>query len=360
VLLVLQAVVSFRSVPRILALLRAEAGLGIDWVPHFTSVINWTLRVGLGMLRQVAPIDAPWVAIIDHSIDVGTKKALVVLRVPLAALSQRGAAIQLGDCQCVGLTIAKMREIPSSGLREISTAYGLPVVVRLDHRRLSLFRQESREAPLREQLDLAARLGAGYVITHVSPYPMTPRPERRTEVLERLLTGLGFTLGLCADYGLGLHVENTYHNLAFYRGLFSAAADAGLEGAHFCFDLGHGKVWSTQCLWDWLGFLGDLDQAGTRIHFHLHANGGLNDDHLSFPAADHLGMTGPDGYTDPWDSYDAIAEIAARFPASIKVFEVPAGEAIANRDHVLGRIAALARPTLGSLSLDPAVEQLEM
>ena len=95
--LVLQAVVSFRSVPRILALFRTEARLGIDWVPHFTSVINWTLRVGLGLLRQVAPIDQPWVAIIDHSIDVGTKKALVVLRVPLAALSQRGSAIQLGE-----------------------------------------------------------------------------------------------------------------------------------------------------------------------------------------------------------------------------------------------------------------------
>ena len=52
-------------------------------------------------------IDSPWVAIIDHSIDVGTKKALVVLRVPLAALSQRGSAIQLGDRQSVGLTIAE-------------------------------------------------------------------------------------------------------------------------------------------------------------------------------------------------------------------------------------------------------------
>jgi hypothetical protein len=106
VALVLQAVVSFRSVPRILALFRTEALLRIGWVPHFTSVINWTLRVGLGLLRQVAPIPPPWVAIIDHSIDIGTKKALVVLRVPLAALSQRGAAIRLGDCQCVGLTLA--------------------------------------------------------------------------------------------------------------------------------------------------------------------------------------------------------------------------------------------------------------
>jgi len=132
--LVLQAVVSFRSVPRILALFCTETLLGIDWVPHFTSVINWTLRVGLGLLRQVAPIDPPWVAIIDHSIDVGTKKALVVLRVPLAALSQRGAAIQLGDCECVGLTIAETvnGETVALQLEAIFQRSGTPAAITKD------------------------------------------------------------------------------------------------------------------------------------------------------------------------------------------------------------------------------------
>lgn len=107
VLIVLQAVVSFRSVPRLLELFRSHGFADIGWVPHFTSVINWSLRVGLGLLRQVAPMTPPWIAVIDHSIDVGTKKALVVLRVPLAALSRRGSAIRLADCECVGLTIAE-------------------------------------------------------------------------------------------------------------------------------------------------------------------------------------------------------------------------------------------------------------
>jgi len=98
-------VVSYRSVPRILGLLNAITPLKFPWIPHFTSVINWTLRIGLGLLAQVQPIAAPWLAIIDHSIDVGTKKALVVLRVKLDALSQRGSAIQLKDCQCIGLTV---------------------------------------------------------------------------------------------------------------------------------------------------------------------------------------------------------------------------------------------------------------
>jgi hypothetical protein len=133
-LLVLQAVVSYRSVPRILDLLQTKVQLYMGWVPHFTSVINWTLRVGLGLLKRVDPIDTPWVAIIDHSIDIGTKKALVVLRVPLEALSQRGAAIQLGDCECIGLKIAETvnGESVALHLEEIFKRSGRPAAITKD------------------------------------------------------------------------------------------------------------------------------------------------------------------------------------------------------------------------------------
>jgi hypothetical protein len=107
VLLIAPSIVSFRSVPRILELLSAETKLTLSWIPHFTSVINWTLRLGLGLLKQVKPISEPWLAIVDHSIDVGTKKALVVLRVSVAALSTRGGAIRLEDCECVGLKVSE-------------------------------------------------------------------------------------------------------------------------------------------------------------------------------------------------------------------------------------------------------------
>ena len=106
-MLVIQAVVSYRSIPRILGLFNEKTPLVLKWVPHFTSVINWTLRLGLGRLNQVKPIDKPWLAIIDHSIDIGTKKALVVLRVAIEALSQTKKAIQLKDCECIGLKIAE-------------------------------------------------------------------------------------------------------------------------------------------------------------------------------------------------------------------------------------------------------------
>ncbi len=53
ILLTLNAVVSYRSVPRILELFKSKTNYSVGWVPHFTSVINWSLRLGLGLLTQV-------------------------------------------------------------------------------------------------------------------------------------------------------------------------------------------------------------------------------------------------------------------------------------------------------------------
>jgi sugar phosphate isomerase/epimerase len=215
------------------------------------------------------------------------------------------------------------------------------VAVHLDHRRLSIFDLERREPELREQLALAGRLGAAYVVTHLSPYPMTPRPERREDLLGRLCTGLRFAGRICADHGLDVHIENTFHGLAFYRWLHQRLLDLGMDGVNVCFDLGHAKVWSKDRLGDWLDLLDELHQAGRRLHFPLHAHRGLVDEHLSFVQAERLGLTAPDGFTGDLDYYGALAEIARRFPSAAKVFEVPAAEAEANLDHVLARIASL-------------------
>jgi hypothetical protein len=130
-MLIAQSIVSFRSVPRILELLNAQTRLSLSWIPHFTSVINWTLRLGLGLLKQVKPISEPWLAIADHSIDIGTKKALVVLRVPMTALSARGGAIRLEDCECVGLKVSEQitGETIAEALQAIFIQAGTPKAI---------------------------------------------------------------------------------------------------------------------------------------------------------------------------------------------------------------------------------------
>lgn len=134
ILLVLRGIVSYRSTPRILRLFDAANGLTTNWIPHFTSVINWVLRVGLGLLEQVKPIACPWVAIIDHSIDIGTKKALVVLRVRLDTLERKDSALQFQDCECVGLRIDETVNGDSVALAlgEIFQRSGAPVAILKD------------------------------------------------------------------------------------------------------------------------------------------------------------------------------------------------------------------------------------
>jgi len=103
-MLALVAVLSFRSVPRALAQFQPFAAWPMP-PPHVTSVINWTLRVGLARLRAVAPIAEPWIALLDLSIDVGIQKVLVILRVPISALERTGTALTLASCECIGCIV---------------------------------------------------------------------------------------------------------------------------------------------------------------------------------------------------------------------------------------------------------------
>ena len=134
VLLVLQAVVSFRAAPRIMHLFRAGGCVRLTWIPHLSSVINWTLRVGLATLSQVKAMENPWLAIIDQSIDIGVKRVLVVLRVSLAALAERGSAIRLEDCECIGLQITAHSdgEWVCDTLTTVFTEAGDPVAILKD------------------------------------------------------------------------------------------------------------------------------------------------------------------------------------------------------------------------------------
>lgn len=132
--MMLNCSISFQSIPRVLKFFKQNAVLDLNWIPHFTSVINWSLRIGLGLLKKVKPTDQSWIAIIDHSIDIGTKKALVVLRVNTDIIKRKGKAIQLEDCECVGLKVAEVvnGESIALELEEIFLQSGNPSAILKD------------------------------------------------------------------------------------------------------------------------------------------------------------------------------------------------------------------------------------
>jgi hypothetical protein len=94
-------------------------------------VINWSLQLGLSLLKNVQSISEPWVAIMDHSIDIGVKKVLVVLRVKLSVMKNRESAITLKDCECIGLKVHEKSngDIVAKDLKEIFNQAGVPAAV---------------------------------------------------------------------------------------------------------------------------------------------------------------------------------------------------------------------------------------
>lgn len=98
---------SFRASSKVLrALLLVGAGL-ISWVPHCTTSIGWALRLGLHCLQQAQrPLDEPWVCVADFTMQIGCKKALIVLRVPISAFSM-GKALTLKQVEVIGLSLGE-------------------------------------------------------------------------------------------------------------------------------------------------------------------------------------------------------------------------------------------------------------
>ena len=98
---------SFRASSRVLKSLELIAVGLIAWLPHFTTGIEWALRVGLYCVQKAQHhLAEPWVCIADFTIQMGSKKALIVLRVPLASFRQ-GQALTLQQVEVIGLSLSQ-------------------------------------------------------------------------------------------------------------------------------------------------------------------------------------------------------------------------------------------------------------
>jgi hypothetical protein len=206
----------------------------------------------------------------------------------------------------------------------------------LDHRKLSVFTLEEYDSVplLQRQIELSLKWGADYGINHISAFPLSRRETFQPALMEKLARQLRMLNSICRKHHFPIFLENTYHDLHFYKQVFSLIIDNHFNYLHCCFDFGHAKVWSDQTLSEWLSFLMELQNAGKQIHFHLHANRGLSDEHLSFIEAEWLDIVKADSFTTPLNSFEAIELIDTQFPDSRKLMEVPTHEAIENLQKV--------------------------
>ena len=73
-------------------------------VPSFSAIRSWLLRVGLyALTRPLQRRPHGWVWLVDHTIQIGTLKILVILGCPLDRVPFGERALQLADLQMVAL-----------------------------------------------------------------------------------------------------------------------------------------------------------------------------------------------------------------------------------------------------------------
>jgi hypothetical protein len=133
--LVLSAGVSLRAAPRILATLGTSLGLSLP-VPHWTTGRLWLLRMGHAMLtRPLSPGD-DWAWVIDHSVQIGKSKCLVILGVRLSQLPPAGRPLVHRDMALIGLVPAddwKRADVDAALEKAVARTGSAPRVIVSDH-----------------------------------------------------------------------------------------------------------------------------------------------------------------------------------------------------------------------------------
>jgi hypothetical protein len=100
--LVLEAGCSLRGAAATLALL-VRQGVVAWAAPSSSAIRAWLLRVGYYALTRPLDRRTPWLWLVDHTIQIGTQKVLVILGCPLDHVPFGQRALQLSDLHLVAL-----------------------------------------------------------------------------------------------------------------------------------------------------------------------------------------------------------------------------------------------------------------
>jgi len=133
------------------------------------------------------------------------------------------------------------------------------------------------------------------------------------------------------QHGLRPHLENTTEPLSWHQDLFDEWDKLGVqELSGFTLDIGHVRVWSENELNDWLTFTQQLRHRKFGIHFHIHANHGEFDEHMSLRRAFQEDLLEPSSKWAPLGVIPWLACAMNAHPDALFTLENPAHEAQEN------------------------------
>jgi hypothetical protein len=129
-----QSGISLRGTSRILA--RLADLFGFPFVaPHWTTGRLWLQRFGLAQLMAPKPPAEDWAWLIDHSVQIGQEKILVILGIRLQDLPPPGQCLRLDQIKLIALGPMKSstRQEVADRLEKAARSTSVPRVIVDDH-----------------------------------------------------------------------------------------------------------------------------------------------------------------------------------------------------------------------------------
>lgn len=223
----------------------------------------------------------------------------------------------------------------SQRVRTFCTKLDIPLNIHFNHIVYTLSELDKYKDLFFEEIKIAKAIGANYGIHHMAKYPMTGQSGYQSILIKEVLNRMLRVEALAQEADFEVYIENTFESISFYRKVFLGLREKQTKKLNFCFDIGHAKVWSGDDFRSWLEFLTELKSLGFKLHFHLHANRGLIDEHLSPMEANDMGFDGNDGVFSDLTNEEMYREIFDKFPDERKIFEVKPLLAVENQNHIL-------------------------
>ena len=118
-------------------------------VPSSGSIRKWIYRLGLYLLKQKVEFRSDWIFILDHTLELGDVKCLVILGIPTTRLKKTGFSLKHKDVDVLDIDflLHSTGDIIYQKLRSLSERVGTPVQILSDYgpdlkKGIELFQQD--------------------------------------------------------------------------------------------------------------------------------------------------------------------------------------------------------------------------
>ena len=124
----------FRAAPRVVS--SVATMFGLNWeAPHHTTCRAWLQRIGLFQLQRPKDLGVDSIWIVDHTVQIGQEKCLVILGLALRDMPAAGTALSLVDLQLLNLlpVTHSDKHVVFEQLESTARMTGVPRAILGDH-----------------------------------------------------------------------------------------------------------------------------------------------------------------------------------------------------------------------------------